>query len=53
MVFGSPHLPVPIQRSADDDPIEPHTPRELVLATAWIAVWALTVFGLAAVVGSI
>jgi hypothetical protein len=53
-VFASPHLPVPIpQQSADDDPIEPCAPRDVVVATAWIIAWALTVFILANVIGSI
>ena len=53
-VFGSPHLPVPIrQESADDDPIERCAPRDVVVATAWIVVWALTVFILANVIASI
>jgi hypothetical protein len=53
-VFGSPHLPVPIrQQSADDDPIEACAPREVIVATAWIIGWALTVFILANVTGSI
>lgn len=53
-VFGSPHLPVPIpQQSADDEPIEPCAPRDILLATAWIIAWALTVFVLATVIGSI
>ena len=52
--FGSPHLPVPIpQRSADDEPIEPCAPRGIILATAWIIAWALTVLILANVIGSI
>jgi hypothetical protein len=53
-MFGSPHLPVPIpQQSADDEPIEPCTLRDVVVATAWIIAWALTVFILANVIGSI
>jgi hypothetical protein len=51
-VFGSPHLPVPIpQQSAEDEPIEPRAPREVIVATAWIIAWALTVFILANVLG--
>ena len=53
-VFGSPHLPVPIpQQSADDEPIEPYAPGDILLATAWIIAWALTVFILANGIGSI
>jgi hypothetical protein len=53
-VFGSPHLPVPIpQQSADDDPIDPCAPRDVIEATAWIIAWALTVFIVANVIGSI
>jgi hypothetical protein len=53
-VFGAPHLPVPIpQQSADDEPIEPCAPRDVIVATAWIIAWALTVFVLANVIGSI
>jgi hypothetical protein len=53
-VFGSPHLPVPIpQQSVDDERIEPCAPRDIILATAWIIAWALTVFILANVIGSI
>ena len=53
-VFGSPHLPVPIpQQSADDEPIEPCAPRDVIVATAWIVASALTVFVLANVIGSI
>jgi hypothetical protein len=53
-VFGSPHLPVPIpQHSAEDEPIEPCAPRDVIVATAWIIVWALTVFIVANVIGSI
>ena len=53
-VFGSPHLPVPIpQQSADDEPIERCAPRDVALAAAWIVAWALTVFILANVIGSI
>jgi hypothetical protein len=53
-VFGSPHLPVPVpQQSADDEPIEPCAPRDVIVATAWIVAWALTVFVLANVIGSI
>jgi hypothetical protein len=53
-VFGSPHLPVSIpQQSADDEPIEPCAPRDVIVATAWIVAWALTVFVLANVIGSI
>lgn len=53
-VFGSPHLPVPIpQQSARDEPIEPCAPRDIILATAWIIAWALTVFILAKVIGSV
>ena len=44
-VFGSPHLPVPMPRqSADDEPFEPCAPRDVIVATAWIIAWALTVF---------
>ena len=53
MRLGSPHLPVPIPReSADDEPIEPCAPREVIVATAWIVAWALTVLILADVIGS-
>jgi hypothetical protein len=53
-VFGSPHLTVPIPRqSADDEPIEPCDLRDVIVATAWIIAWALTVFILANVIGSI
>jgi hypothetical protein len=53
-VFGSPHLPVPTpQQFAGDEPIEPCAPRDIILATAWIIAWALTVFILATVMGSI
>jgi hypothetical protein len=53
-VFGSPHLPVPMPRpSADDEPIEPCDLRDVIVATAWIIAWALTVFILANVIGSI
>jgi hypothetical protein len=51
-VFGSPHLPVSIPRqSAEDEPIEPCAPREVIVATAWIIAWALTVFIVANVLG--
>jgi hypothetical protein len=53
-LFGSPHLPVPIPRqSADDEPIEPCAPHDVILATAWIIAWALTVLILANVIRSI
>ena len=53
-VFGSPHLPVPIpQQSADDEPIEPCAPGDVIVATAWIIAWTLTVFVLANVIWSI
>ena len=53
-VSGSPHLPVPIPRqSADDEPIEPCAPRDVIVATAWIIAWALTVVVLANIIGSI
>jgi hypothetical protein len=53
-VFGSPHLPVPIpQQSADDEPSGPYDLRDVIVATAWIIAWALTVFILANVIGSI
>ena len=51
MVLGSPHLPVPIPRqSADDEPIEPCAPRDVIVAAAWVIAWALTVFVLAGMV---
>ena len=51
--FGSPHLPVPIpQQSAEDEPIEPCAPREVIVATAWIIAWALTVVMVANMMGS-
>jgi hypothetical protein len=53
-VFGSPHLLVPFHKqSAEDEPIEPFAPREVIVATAWIIAWALTVFIVADVIGSI
>jgi hypothetical protein len=53
-VFGSPHLPVPFHKqSAEDEPIEPFAPREVMVATAWIIAWALTVFIVADVIVSI
>jgi hypothetical protein len=45
-------VPIP-QRSADDDQIEPCALREVIVATAWIIAWALTVFILANVIASI
>jgi hypothetical protein len=52
-VFGSPHLPVPLrQQPADDDRIERCAPRDVIVATAWIIAWALTVLILANVIAS-